>query len=77
MPIRSASRRSLTAALHKARLHTTTEPHSVERVIETGDFLLQLLVAGIDSRITGSGAWYQMILGSCLIEDAVHRDLKT
>jgi hypothetical protein len=53
-----------------------SEPNSVERVIETGDFLLQLLVLGIDSKITGSGPWYQMILGSCLTEDAMHRDQK-
>jgi hypothetical protein len=73
MPIRSTSRRSLTAAMKKARLHLLSEPNSVERVIEVGDHLLQLLVLGIDCNIVGSGAWYSMILNSALSDDLIHQ----
>jgi hypothetical protein len=77
MPIRSTSRRSLQAAMKKARLHLMSEPGSCERVVEVGDHLLQLLVAGIDCKIVGSGAWYSMILNSCLTEDAAHAENQT
>jgi hypothetical protein len=73
MPIRPRSRRSLTAAMKKARLHLMSEPNSVERVIEVGDFLLQLLVMGIDCKIVGSGAWYSMILNSALSDDLIYQ----
>jgi len=64
MPITSRSRRSLTAALHKARLHLMTEPNSPDRVIEVGSHLLTLLVLGIDHKAVGSGEWYSLILNS-------------
>jgi len=77
MSIQSASRRSLSAALHKARLHLMTEPNSIERQIEVGSHLLTLLVAGIDSKETGTQAWRDMILNTAMSEDAAHAQEQT
>jgi len=63
--------------MRKARLHLMSEPNSVERVIEVGDFLLQLLVMGVDHKIVGSGEWYSMILNSCFTEDRMHAENQT
>jgi hypothetical protein len=64
MPIVPGSRRSLLSAAKKLKLDFVTEPESPDRLIEMGEHVLQLLVAGVDHKMVGSGTWYALILNT-------------